>query len=433
MSSELRFKIEWERVDGSRGDELAATWARLSIQVGDATVTLVNDYRSRGLRDHVLIPLYPLAEWLAAHWWLVLYEVQAPGREDYERRHNLRFGREGFALPDLLIEPSGERASLKWRALELPDARIGFVGNGACDLDLECLRQNLADLIETVVARLDQQGVADTCLHQEWQSIQSADEDEAAFCIAAARLGQDPYAITQPLSEAIVSAASRLPAHWQEEFFNIADVRRIEQQAALVDEARALAIRTPGQFEPLVGLRAATEKIHPRRTPWEQGYRVARTLRQRLGFAAEPIGSDADLAAALGLPALGCVTLTEAGAKRLFDGLVEIADGERPAFLTTKSRPEQVRFAFCRGLFEYLTAPDTPSALTTAARTDRQKRNRAFAAEFLAPAEWLRGRIVGTWASADEMDEWAAELGVSVEVVQRQVQNHRLAVVEGLG
>jgi len=92
-----------------------------------------------------------------------------------------------------------------------------------------------------------------------------------------------------------------------------------------------------------------------------------------------------------------------------------------------------VRFAFCRGLFEYLTVPDTPSALTTAARTDRQQRNRAFAAEFLAPADWLRGRIVGTWASADEMDDWAAKLGVSEEVVRRQIQNHRLAVVEGMG
>jgi len=103
-----------------------------------------------------------LAEWLATHWWLLLSEVPAPGREDYERRHNLRFGREGFALPDLSIEPSGERTSLKWRAFDLPDARIGFTGAGACNLELEGVRQSFADLIETVLARLDQQGVAET-------------------------------------------------------------------------------------------------------------------------------------------------------------------------------------------------------------------------------------------------------------------------------
>jgi hypothetical protein len=431
--TDLRFELDWESVSGSRGDELAATWARLAIRVGDATVTSVNDYRSRALRDHVLIPLYPLAEWLATHWWLLLYEVPTPGREDYERRHNLRFGREGFALPDLSIEPSGERTSLKWRAFDLPDARIGFTGAGTCNLELEGVRQSFADLIETVLARLDQQGVAETYLHREWQAIQSADEDEAAFCIAAARLGQDPYAIEQPLSQAIVTAANRLPAHWQEEFFNIADARTIEEQATLVNEARALAMGTAGQFESLVELRAETEKIHPKRAPWDQGYRVARTLRQRLGLAAEPLGNDAELTAALKIPSLGYTRFGEPGARRWLDGLVECADDEGPAFLTTKSWDQQVRFAFCRGLFEYLTVPDTPSALTTAARTDRQQRNRAFAAEFLAPADWLRGRIVGTWASADEMDDWAAKLGVSEEVVRRQIQNHRLAFVEGMG
>ena len=431
--TDLRFEFDWESVSGSRGDELVATWARLAIRVGDETVTRVNDYRSRGLRDHVLIPLYPLAEWLAAHWWFLLYEVQSPGREDYERRHSLRFGREGFALPDLSIEPSGaERTSLKWRPFDLPEARIGFTGTGSCDLDPERVRHSLADLIDTVVDRLDQQGIADTCLHQDWQAIQSADEEEAAFCIAAARLGQDPYAAEQPLSESIISIANRLPVHWQEEFFNVADARKLEEQARLLDEARALARDRAGHLESLISLRSATDKIHPRHAPWDQGYRVARSLRQRLGLAAEPLGSDADLAAALQIPDLGCAGFGEPGVRRWFDGLVESADSGGPAFLTTKSRPQQVRFAFCRALFEYLTAPDTPSAITTAARSDRQQRNRAFAAEFLAPADWLRERIVGTWTSADEMDEWAAELGVSAQVVQHQIQNHRLALIEGL-
>jgi len=78
------------------------------------------------MRRHLFIPLYPLAEWLATHWWSLLYEVETPGREGYERHHSLHFGREGFALPELLIKPMGERVLVEWRSLELPEARIGF-------------------------------------------------------------------------------------------------------------------------------------------------------------------------------------------------------------------------------------------------------------------------------------------------------------------
>lgn len=151
------FDLEWERVDGSHGDELAATWARL-----------------------------------ATRWWSLLYEAQGPSREEYEHRHLLRFGREGFALPDLLIKPTGERGLIEWRALALPEARVGFSTSGTRDLELVSIRNSLADLIETVLARLDQQGVMDTDLHQEWQAIQATDEAEAAFCVAAAGSGQGP-------------------------------------------------------------------------------------------------------------------------------------------------------------------------------------------------------------------------------------------------
>lgn len=288
--TELRFELEWERVDGSRGDELAATWARLAIRVGESTITRVNDYRSRGLRDHLLIPLYPLAEWIAAHWWSLLYEVQAPGRDRYEYRHNLRYGREGFALPDLLIKPTGEHALIEWRALDLAAAHIGFTSSGTCDLDLDSIRNTLADLIETVLARLDQEGVTDTSLHQEWLAIQTADDAEADFCRAAARLGQDPYALSDPAADAIVAASKRLPSDWQEDFFDIADAGQLAAQAALIEDARALLHRSPARFAALGQLRRHMQEVDRARTPWEQGYQVARVLRHALGLGGPSAG-----------------------------------------------------------------------------------------------------------------------------------------------
>jgi len=104
--------------------------------------------------------------------------------------------------------------------------------------------------------------------------------------------------------------------------------------------------------------------------------------------------------------------------------------GDCPGFLITTRRPEQFRFAFCRALAEYITLAESPSALVTGARTDRQKRNRAFAAEFLAPATWIGAQVSGPRVGPDDIDEWADQLGVSAAVVVHQLENHRLAQVD---
>ena len=143
-------------------------------------------------------------------------------------------------------------------------------------------------------------------------------------------------------------------------------------------------------------------------------------------------GPDVALADAFAMPSLAGMGFEDLAARKLFDAMVDCEDGGSPAFLTTKQRAEQIRFAFCRALFEYLSSADSPSALVTVAGTDRQKRNRAFAAEFLAPASWLRQRISGTWVGQDEVDDWAHALGVSTFVIKHQIENHSLARLVGL-
>ena len=72
-------------------------------------------------------------------------------------------------------------------------------------------------------------------------------------------------------------------------------------------------------------------------------------------------------------------------------------------------------------------SPRSPS-LVIDTNTERQKRNRAFAAEFLAPAEQIKRRLAGKETTREEMDEIAYTMGVSSYVVAHQVQNHGLAV-----
>ncbi|KGO32810.1 hypothetical protein JT06_18235 [Desulfobulbus sp. Tol-SR] len=61
--------------------------------------------------------------------------------------------------------------------------------------------------------------------------------------------------------------------------------------------------------------------------------------------------------------------------------------------------------------------------------TERQKRNRAFAAEFLAPADAIRKRLTAGEVSQEDIDDLAGDMGVSPFVVEHQIVNHRLAEV----
>ena len=102
-------------------------------------------------------------------------------------------------------------------------------------------------------------------------------------------------------------------------------------------------------------------------------------------------------------------------------------DDRHPAFAFREfSRGETQRFHFCRALAEALASPGTETLLTRA-YSERQQRNRAFAAEFLAPSSGLRQRVSRPVVDGDDLDELAAAFGVSSWIVAHQIRNHRVA------
>lgn len=87
------------------------------------------------------------------------------------------------------------------------------------------------------------------------------------------------------------------------------------------------------------------------------------------------------------------------------------------------------RFHLCRAVAEILT-DGVADSLVTQAESPRQKRNRAFAAEFLAPSRALCSRVKSPVVDDDDIEELAEEFGVSTYVVEHQLQNHQIAQVE---
>ena len=72
----VRFRFDWVDAPPSPDRLSRHTMAALSIEADGAIVTAVLDRSSRSLRDHVIVPLAPVAEWLVGNWWHLFHEVE---------------------------------------------------------------------------------------------------------------------------------------------------------------------------------------------------------------------------------------------------------------------------------------------------------------------------------------------------------------------
>ena len=153
-------------------------------------------------------------------------------------------------------------------------------------------------------------------------------------------------------------------------------------------------------------------------------------MRKAADIGDSPLPSHHALADALGMSNLPLITIDRQARMHWLDAVTESSEERQGGVALVGRRDIPARFAFCRGLMELLVGNGTSTSLVTAARTERQKRNRAFAAELLAPAAWLRKQDWGRVIEDEAVEEVAGELGVYSEVVRRQLINHRIVPPE---
>ena len=400
-------------------------------------ITRVLDTRARTVRDFVYVPLYPLAEWLATNWWFLTREVGNPTKEGdprYRRRHALSGDREGYAYPDLHVFPFGALACLVWTRGPSPWTGIEFLDWGQTWVDSSQFRDACADLIDRVIRRLLSLGVEGTLLQDEWEVIQGSDRDEIEFCEAAAGLGCDPYDMSDDERLLVVELAQTLSGAMFEEAVSAFNARSLMTECSAITGAIARAKANALRWEPLAlmdhELPADGHGTAP--TPWAVGYGLARELRRALNLDGKPLPSMARIAEAIDTEPALLDHVTEPvdfEATALVDGVITWNDDRFPAFgFRGFSGNESRRFHFCRALGEVFASPGTDTLLTRA-HSERQQRNRAFAAEFLAPSSSLRQRVSRLVVDDADIDELAAAFGVSPWVIAHQIRNHGIAEV----
>ncbi|MCX7048093.1 MAG: hypothetical protein NTX50_21740 [Candidatus Sumerlaeota bacterium] len=423
----IEFDINWEDPGGVSGPELRATWARFSVTVDGQPVTRFYDTAAQTRRDYIYCSLYTVCEWIAANWFFIFYEASVPFKsrtDGFYQRHCLRHAGEDSALPELWFLSEGTRVCLKWRPYASSLRRAEYMGQGTAWTPADDLRRSLSGLVNTVLARLaaimpDERW----WLQEEWQAIQELSAEEREFAAYMARLGKYPFAIGPQEADRLISLYQMAPASLADEF--VAAIRFESLETDMVwlrsrlDEITSFA----APCEAMTALREIVQPVADSTTPWRAGYGCARRLREVLGYGTAPLQESVLLPLGFGN---GMIRV--AGAPEGICALAAERNGAYGYFIR-EGMIESRRFAFSRIFFELLVSPHDTARLASHTRSETQQRNRAFAAEWLAPAQGIRSLIKSDMVTTDAIAEIAAHFQVSPYVIEHQVENHQIATI----
>jgi hypothetical protein len=378
--------------------------------------------------------LYPLAEWIAANWWLLTTSIRPsaidPGYWTWQnvqsqrwlRHHNMRAAGDGMAWPNLTLVPEGAVTSIHWFADRNGVADpVRFVSAGGAFVNSQDVATGLAELVEHVLERLAEEGLPKTRLAEDWATLAHLDDEEKAFCATAARLGLDPFSVSDRLATEIIEVASGLPDELVTDFFDNAEADALDMAAEWMRRASSVATRASVKAKSdLTDLSVAvTPDLEMAKNSadraWEVGYTMARRIRRELGIQnTRPFDVSPWLA-------MGEVSVDSAG----IQGIGVVDKGRCGLVMGSPRLGRQSRFfAQARALGRALVRPDQRSFLLSAARSHDERVARAFAAELLAPAAGIHEFLDRLGRQDDvALEAVAGHFGVSPLVVRHQYDN----------
>ena len=253
-------------------------------------------------------------------------------------------------------------------------------------------------------------------MEEAWQGVRELDEEERDFARAAALLGADPFDSDDRLADSIVEFWQGIPPSLRED--SLVAVTNAESLPAVrrwVERSLRVLHQQDESLAATSGWTALRDSVLPSNSPipWKRGYDLAQN------FLREVVGDSSRDPNALGAELEIPYRRMHAVSNRL-QGMVAAGS---PACVGTVSSETSRRFLQARSIGAFLSSSVSGPALLSTIATDFQAFTRAFAAEFLAPAEQLRARVRGGRASVATL---AREFRVSPLVISHQVENHRL-------
>ncbi|MBF0428376.1 MAG: hypothetical protein HQL94_05590 [Magnetococcales bacterium] len=435
MNEFLSLSPHWEPTEYGP-EEIRQTSGSLCIAIKNQIVSRVYDDRAKSVRDTIRVSSYPLAVWLASSWWRLCREP-TPEKPDTNWRlsHEMHGSGHGFLWPPLRFESDGETVTLLCTPSVAESSEpIRYLTFCRESVPIGVFTKAIESFIQTVLARLEIVGIQNTQLHTLWREVtlERSDSRTTAYRTLEALLGFDP----DDAPESIISDLFHLSNDVGVAAVAEIAATRIGRDLSLILENIDQSIHCSGvsgnlASVPKIDINRPDQQDHP---PWKRGWSLARATRATLGIKTMAPLSDQDLGDILGMTKQD---LTE-GVSPL-NGMpwslaIREADGHQIYFLFRGKRREGRRFEAARWLVDLLSAPACDRWLpVTGTKMARQKIQRSFAAELLAPIEGLKEFLGDNLTDEERVIDAGIHFGVSPLTIRSQLSNHGLIRPESVG
>ncbi len=393
------------------------TMARLTINIGDEIATCLR--AGNKYHEYIEVPMSHVAEWVVVNWWYLYHEadtVDGLSRSGFSSRHDLSYAGNGFVFPRIVFRPEGRYVVVSYERWYAEHASIQFLFAGEQTFETVALQEELKVLVEDVISRLRKKNVRDVPWIKEWEVISKVlDDDEKEFCRATAMLGLDPFDIEPELADQVTTVWNEAHPLIREELMLASDGTTLGQTHEWLKRSLASANKPNNAVWGEVK-KAVQKNLSNSQYPWEAGEQDARTVLRELGLNPGPFSFVGDYSI--------WNSETVSPSSRIEGCLGE----HSPSCVVVQKRDTGKKFLLARALGHFIARTGNGPSILSKLRTPEQSRARSFAAELLAPSEWLRHKV-GTQSNIehDQIYDLAEELGVSEFTVQWQIQNHEIA------
>jgi hypothetical protein len=429
VMSQFSLRHSWLKPPGT--SELDVTVGKMHIHVDQKNVTEYTS-ESMGRDDHLRIPAYPLAEWIAENWWPLLWEPRKSEETgddpDFLTRHSTLFAQGGFPLPGLIFVSLGTNLLISSRARQVTSADVHFREFAQTIIARKEVEAELRHFVTRVVSRLSEHNIENTLLQEFWASIDATKEDEEQFCRLVGALGVSPYACSDTLSAQIDAIAEALGEQLTLDLCLAATPENLVTASDLAKFVQNEAQRsTPVDLTPMTNISPPPDNAAL--PAWRRGVQAAKRVREKLGIQdTDPRGGDKFLdliKLETSHPALLNISTVEP----IVVGMMIRQDNSANIGLLQPAIHHR-RFTGARAAYSAWSSESASiERLLTQAVTRDQQASRAFAAEMMAPLAYIRKNARGSKITQERIQEVAVDLNIGPDVVGKQAANNGMQIV----
>ena len=399
---------------------------RLAIRLGEVWLTQLTRRGSNRPDRCLEAPPLPLAFWFVDNWWRIHCEpppLQRDPPAPWRIAHHLPSVGAGYPWPNVSLWGEGSRCAV----MVHEDAHnlqrsLRFVAEPALKYVASTIAVNA---IDSFIRRVLQDAGSDCDgLDKEHRDLlaERADPDVSRWRRLEALLGFDPDSATEGLVADYEAMTERFGTEGIEEA--ALAQQGVDSTNAFQDTLRAVeSSKVVLCVPPAIGdIELDRSALHP---PWRLAVGAARELRQRLRIPAGPI-RNRRLSEVLG------TNVDRLGTQRSWPrslpyGLrLRSASGNDNRIALRSRWSHSRRFALCRSLGDIIWSGNDALGPLSAAKSGRQKFQRAFAQEFLCPFDDLRAYIPDETPTDDDTHAAARHFHVSERLIQTTLVNHNV-------